>query len=119
MSEFKDNIDDETVTLTLENDEVMECAVLAIYNAAGKQYIALLPLDENGEEKLDSDVYLYRYHEEKGEPVLENIDNDDEYEAAADGFDEWMDTLEFDDFEDPEDLEDLENLDGGPDPKEE
>ena len=39
-----------TVTLTLDNDEVLECAVLTIYEAGGRQYIALLPLDENGEE---------------------------------------------------------------------
>ena len=83
-----------TVTLTLDNDEVLECAVLTIYEAGGRQYIALLPLDENGEE--EGDVYLYRYIETDPEnPDLENIEDDEEYEIAADAFDEWLDEQEF------------------------
>ena len=71
-----------TVTLTLDNDEVLECAVLTIYEAGGRQYIALLPLDENGEE--EGDVYIYRYIETDPEnPDLENIEDDEEYEIAA------------------------------------
>lgn len=71
-----------------------------IYEAAGRQYIALLPLDENGEESEESDVYIYRFSEtEDGEPNLENIEDDDEYDAAADKFDEWMDSLEFDEID--------------------
>ena len=86
-----------TVTLTLDNDEVVECAVLTIYEANGKEYIALLPLDENGESE-SGDVYLYRYAEVDGEPTLENIVDDDEYEIAADAFDEWMDEQDFEDM---------------------
>ena len=75
-----------TVTLTLDNDEVLECAVLTIYEAGGRQYIALLPLDENGEE--EGDVYIYRYIETDPEnPDLENIEDDEENEIAADAFD--------------------------------
>ena len=91
-----------TVTLTLDNDEVVECAVLTIYSVDEKEYIALLPLDEEGDNE-DGDVYIYRYVEtEDGEPTLENIESDDEYEAAADAFDEWLDELEFEDMDDEE-----------------
>ena len=38
-----------TVTLTLDNDEEVECAVLVIYTVDEQDYIALLPIDENGE----------------------------------------------------------------------
>lgn len=87
-----------TVTLTLDNDEVIECAVLTIYSVDNKEYIALLPLDEEGDNE-DGDVYIYRYVEtEDGEPTLENIEDDDEYEAAADAFDEWLDEQEFEDM---------------------
>ena len=86
-----------TVTLTLDNDEELECAVLTIYEVDGKEYIALLPLNEEGTEE-DGDVYLYRYSEEDGEPSLENIEDDDEYEIAADAFDEWMDEQEFEEM---------------------
>ena len=46
-----------TVTLTLENDTELECAVLAIFEAEGTDYIALLPMDEDGESD-DGQVYL-------------------------------------------------------------
>ena len=87
-----------TVTLTLDNDEVLECAVLTIYSVDDKEYIALLPLTEEGENE-EGDVYIYRYVETAdGEPTLENIEDDDEYEAAADAFDEWLDEQEFEDM---------------------
>ena len=86
-----------TVTLTLDDDSVVECEVITIYEANGKDYIALLPLNENGESE-SGDVYLYRYNEENGEPNLENIEDDDEYEIAADAFDEWMDEQEFEEM---------------------
>jgi uncharacterized protein YrzB (UPF0473 family) len=88
-----------TVTLTLDNDEELECAVLTIYSVDDKEYIALLPLDEEGENE-EGEVYIYRYIEtEDGEPTLENIEDDDEYEAAADAFDEWLDEQEFEDMD--------------------
>ena len=91
-----------TVTLTLDNDEVVECAVLTIYSVDEKEYIALLPLDEEGDNE-DGAVYIYRYVEtEDGEPTLENIESDDEYEAAADAFDEWLDEQEFEEMDDEE-----------------
>lgn len=99
MSEQNMNPEEEvvTVTLTLDNDEVVECVVLTVYTANDKEYIALLPLNEEGESE-DGDVYLYRYEEVDGEPTLSNIEDDDEYEVAADAFDEWMDEQEFEEL---------------------
>ena len=95
MSEMNNNMEEViTVTLTLDNDEVVECAVLTTFEANDQEYIALLPLDENGENN-DGEVYLYRYAEVDGEPTLANIEDDDEYEIAADAFDEWMDEQDF------------------------
>lgn len=94
-----------TVTLTLDNDEELECAVLTIYEAADKQYIALLPITEEEDEEEESEIYIYRFSEdENGEPVLENIEDDDEYDCAADKFDEWLDAQEFEDLDDEDDL---------------
>lgn len=91
-----------TVTLTLDNDEELECAVLTIYEAGEHEYIALLPLDKDGQNQ-DGEVFIYRYSETiPGEPDLENIEDDDEYEIAADKFDEWLDEQEFNEFEDDE-----------------
>ncbi len=99
MSEQNFN-EEVTVTLTLDDDTELECAVLTIYEVDGKEYIALLPMDEAENE--DGDVYIYRYAEVDGEPTLENIEDDDEYEAAADGFDEWLDEQEFEELDDEE-----------------
>lgn len=86
-----------TVTLTLDNDETVECAILTIFPVNGRDYIALLPLDENGENE-DGEVYLYRYDNSAGSPVLDNIEDDDEYEAVADMFDQMLDAAEYDEL---------------------
>lgn len=36
----------------------------------------------------------------KTEPTLDNIEDDDEYELAADAFDEWLDEQDFEELED-------------------
>ncbi len=88
-----------TVTLTLDDDTVVECAILTIFPVNGKDYIALLPLDESGDNE-DGEVFLYQYSEgENEEPELTNIDDDDEYELVADAFDELLDSQEFDDLD--------------------
>ena len=102
MSELMNNVSEDeliTVTLTLDDDETIECAVLTTYIADEQEYIALLPLDENGDPE-GEDVYLYRYSEEDGEPTLENIEDDEEYEIAVDAFDEWLDEQEFEESDD-------------------
>ena len=89
-----------TVTLTLDNDEELECVVLTVYDVGEQSYIALLPIDEDDEAE-DGEVYIYRFFEDdNGEPTLDNIEDDNEYEAAADAFDEWLDAQDFDDIED-------------------
>lgn len=92
-----------TVTLTLDDDSTLECSVVSIFPAGGKQYIALLPLDENGENH-NGEVYLYRYFEENGNPQLDNIMDDDEYDIAAEAFEEMLDSAEFDELVDGEEL---------------
>ena len=98
MDEPKD-----TVTLMLDNDEQVECAVITIFEAADREYIALLPLDNE-----DGEVYLYRYSEDAtGEPSLDNIESDEEYEIVSDAFDEYLDSAEYDElyFEEDEESE--------------
>lgn len=96
-----------SVTLTLEDDTEVECLILAVYPVNGKDYIALLPMGDDGEPAEDADVLIYRYidHGEDEDPELDNIEDDDEYEAAADAFDELLDEEEFDDEEEEGDEE--------------
>ena len=86
-----------TVTLTLDDDTEVECVVLTIFTAGERDYIALLPME--GEDSEEGEVYLYRYSEtEDGPPVLDNIEDDDEYEIVADAFDEMLDDQEYDEL---------------------
>ncbi len=55
-----------TIKLTLEDDSVLECAVLTTFDVEGfGEYIALIPLDKNGKNK-SGETFLFRYHEEDG-----------------------------------------------------
>ena len=60
----------DTVTLLLDNDESVECAILCILPVQGKDYIALLPLDDEGDTDEESRVFLYRYLETRGRRSL-------------------------------------------------
>lgn len=99
-----------TVTLTLDDDTEVECVVLTIFTACERDYIALLPIE--GEEAEEGEVYLYRYSEaEDGQPNLENIEDDDEYEVVADAFDELLDSQEYDELvEEDEEAEEIEEV---------
>ena len=80
-----------TITLTLDDDTEIECAILTVFPVDAQEYIALLPLDENGQNQ-DGEVYLYKFSRtEKGDPILANIESDDEYAKAAEAFDIVLD----------------------------
>lgn len=86
-----------TVTLTLDDGSELECIVLTIFPAGGKDYIALLPME--GAEADEGEVYLYRYSEDaEGNPDLQNIEDDEEYEIVSDAFDELLDAEEYDEI---------------------
>ena len=105
MNQDAANDEEMTVTLTLDDGTDLECVVLTIFEAADREYIALLPLD--GNEAEDGEVYLYRYTEDAdGNPDIQNIESDEEYEIVADAFDELLDTEEYEEIVSEEDLED-------------
>lgn len=75
-----------TISLTLDDNTEVECAILTIYPVEEKEYIALLPLDENGQNQ-DGEVYLYVFSRTgEGDPMLANIESDEEYAKAAEAF---------------------------------
>ena len=90
-----------TVDLELDDGRNVTCTVITILEVEGKDYIVLMPLDEKGE-NTDGEVWFYRYSENPDdpneEPELGYIDDDDEYEAVADAFDEYLDASEFDEL---------------------
>lgn len=103
----KNDFDDEemTVELELEDGTVVNCAIITILSVENKDYIALLPLNEAGENE-DGEVWFYGYSENPDdsneEPELIFIEDDEEYEKVADAFDEYLDNCEFDEIIDAE-----------------
>ena len=93
----------ESLLLTLEDDSQVECEVLAIYPLEGKEYIALLAVDDE-----DGKVLLYEYQESPNsdEVELTMIESEEEFTRAADEFTRLMDEeeLKADNWED-EDLD--------------
>lgn len=93
---FTPEDEDMFVTLDMDDGAQEECRILTIFEVNGKDYIALLPLDEDGEENEEGTVYIYRYLEDAdGNPSLENIQSDEEFEAVEERFDELLDEAEF------------------------
>lgn len=94
--------DDDIMTLTLEDGTEIECAVIAVFPVGEKEYIALLPL-ENQEE---GEVFLYGYEEdEDGSFELISIESDEEYETVTKAFDEILDEAELDELLDDDDFD--------------
>ena len=95
-----DDADDIRVTLNMDDGSDVECRILTIFEVDEQDYIALLPLDEDGNDNEEGEVFIYRYFEdEDGEPSLDNITSDEEYEAVSDRFDELLDEELFDALE--------------------
>ena len=103
--EFTNPDEEMTVTLDLDDGTSVTCAIVTILEVNDQDYIVLLPLNENGQNE-DGEVWFYRYHEDENdvnaEPELDYIEDDEEYEAVADAFDEYLDTVEFDELIDEE-----------------
>ncbi len=96
-----ENDDDVVVTVEMDDGSEVTCEILTIFDVGERDYIALLPITENGNPVEDEElVYIYRYLEdENGTPSLDNIASDEEYEAVEERFDELLDEAEFDDMD--------------------
>lgn len=78
----EDVMDLETMFLTLDDDTEMECGILGVFEVEGiegKEFIALLPLE-------DETVLLYEYKENGEEIELNVIEDDDEFDAVSNAF---------------------------------
>ncbi len=77
--------EEDIITLEFDDDTAVDCSIMGTFEANGKEYIAVQPMDDT------DDVYIYGY-KEIGEEEFELIDIEDdaEFEAAAAVFDEIM-----------------------------
>lgn len=58
-TDYNNNSEYSSVTLSLDDGTEVECAVIRTFPAGDKNYIALLPIADIDED--ESEVYLYRY----------------------------------------------------------
>ena len=92
-SEFKDR---DTMTLDLDDGGKLECIVLNVFPVNNREYIALLPMNDEEHVEEDAQIFLYRFEELGDDEVnLETIEDDDEFELVSDYFDEMLDEQEF------------------------
>lgn len=98
---MSDNLEYSTVTLSLDGDIECECAIIRIFPAGNNTYIALLPI----EDEENDEVYLYRFtQQDNEEPLLENIETDEEYEIVSKAFEEELEVMEMEAIYDESDL---------------
>ena len=90
-SEFKDR---DTMTLDLDDGGKLECIVLNVFPVNNREYIALLPMNDEGHVEEDAQIFLYRFEELGDDEVnLETIEDDDEFELVSDYFDEMLERI--------------------------
>ncbi len=87
--------DDLFVTLELEDGTEVETQVITIFEVDDQDYIVLIPEDQIEEE--EGEVYIYRYFEsDDGEPGLDNIETQEEFDMVSEVFDQIVEDGEFD-----------------------
>ncbi len=88
------------IDLELEDGTTMTCAVLTILKVRDQEYIVLMPMDDDqAPAEEDGDVFLYRFSlSDDNEPVLDQIEDDEEFDEVSDAFDEWLDNQDFEDM---------------------
>lgn len=87
---LEEELEMETLTLTLDDDTELECGILGVFSVdglEGKEYIALLPLE-------DETVLLYEYKENEDGIELLNIESDEDFDLVSNAFGELFDDEE-------------------------
>ena len=95
-----ENGEQDRVDIVLEdNNKTVTCAPMIVLTVEDKDYIVLLPLDENGQNN-DGNVWFYEFiwKNQNEDPELGYISDDAEYEAVAEAFDLYLDDAEFDEL---------------------
>lgn len=101
-NDCSEEMEQDQVTLTLDDGTELICDVVAIFPHKEKEYIALLPSDADE----DGEVFLYEFIQKEDDDIdLINIEDDDEFDEVAEAFDEYMDSHLFDEMLDDDEEE--------------
>ncbi len=81
----------DTIKITLEDDSVMKCKVLTVFDCNDKEYLALVP----EQPETEGDVFLYGFIEHaENEIELINIEDKQELNDVINAFEKWCDEQE-------------------------
>ena len=78
--------DVETVSIPLEDGTDLECAILDEFEVEGINYMVLAPIEED--DMIGEETYLYRFHEEGEDVILDYIDDEEELNRISDIYDQ-------------------------------
>ena len=77
------------ITLTMEDDSELQCATLGTFTAGEYEYIVLQPVME-----AEGEVLVFRFSEDAdGEPILDEVDSEEEYQIVSHAFEDFVDRL--------------------------
>ena len=83
MAEKYGYAEEDIITLEFDDETEEECGILGVFEAKGKEYIALNPLGTE-------DVYLYRYKEDGDDFHMEDIADENEFNDVIKEFESLM-----------------------------
>ena len=87
LNEFENDEEVEIYTLTDEDGQELEFALIGTVEMKGNKYLAMIPADLDDEGEYLEYVILKTVIED-GEEMLVSVDDDDEYDDVADYFDD-------------------------------
>lgn len=83
----------DVIYLTFEDDEEVECQVLGVFEVENKEYMALLPSDED-------EILLYEYKESDEDFDLLPIEDEKELELVSNAYIElFEDDIEYGEYD--------------------
>lgn len=86
--EYENNPDGEaanTITIEFDDDTSVDCEIIGTFEVGGKEYIALLKLDDSEE------ILIYGVIEHEDDVELIDIEDEEEFQKAADVLDDLLD----------------------------
>ncbi len=86
----------EVYTLTDEDGNESQFELIGECEKDGKTYYALTELDAEGNQVSEEYVILRLEKEENGEDILTSIEDDEEFDAIADYFDDQFADIDYD-----------------------
>ena len=95
MSKYYIPEDFNALEVPLDDGTEVTFEVILVFEVEGREYIALTPAAEDGEEGDEVEVTMFRYDSGKDEDMLEDIETEEELDKVYEAFDEIFESEEF------------------------